>query len=124
VLCAFQTSGDVEMPDLDAAQHLYRIAQEAINNAVRHARAGQVRVELHGCGDSLLLLVQDDGIGLPDPVPSRGMGLRTMKNRARLLDGELTIEPVPGGGVRIACRAPRDRASWGGLKAGENQNHA
>ena len=110
ISCEFQASGDVETRNLDAAQHLYRIAQEAVNNAIRHARASRIRVELRDCDNFLLLLVEDDGIGLPDPVPSRGMGLRTMANRARLLDGELNIESAPGGGVRIACLAARNRA--------------
>jgi signal transduction histidine kinase len=122
ILCEFQASGNVETPNLDAAQHLYRIAQEAINNAVRHAKASRVRVELRDCDNFLLLLVEDDGIGLPHPVPSRGMGLRTMANRARLLDGELNIESAPGGGVRVACRAPRGRAARAGQKAGENRH--
>jgi signal transduction histidine kinase len=122
VLCEFHASGNVETPDLDAAQHLYRIAQEAVNNAVRHARAGRIRVELCDSGDFLLLLIEDDGVGLPDPVPSRGMGLRTMASRARLLDGELTIGPAAGAGLRITCRAPRDRAAWAGPKHRKNRN--
>jgi signal transduction histidine kinase len=122
--CEFQASGHVEIPDPDAAQHLYRIAQEAVNNAVRHAQASRIRVELRDCGDSFVLSIEDDGIGLPRPVPSRGMGLRTMANRARLIDGELTIEPAPGGGVRVTCRASRDGAAWPGPQLGEDHHDA
>jgi signal transduction histidine kinase len=122
ICCEFQASGDVESRSLDSAQHLYRIAQEAVNNAIRHARASRIRVELRDCDNFLFLLVEDDGIGLPDPVPSRGMGLRTMANRARLLDGELNIESAPGGGVRIACRAARNRAARAEQKAGDNRH--
>jgi len=122
VLCEFRASGNVDMPDLDAAQHLYRIAQEALQNAVRHARANRICVELHDSGDCLSLLVEDDGIGLSNPVPPRGMGLRTMANRARLLDGELAIGPAAGGGLRIACRVSRDRGAHAGQKQPEDRN--
>jgi signal transduction histidine kinase len=105
--CEFVCSGELSVPDPDTAQHLYRIAQEALSNAARHAHAGRIVLELRGSPGELLLQVEDDGIGLPDPLPAGGMGLRTMACRAGILEGELSLTPRPGGGARVSCRAPR-----------------
>jgi signal transduction histidine kinase len=107
VPCRFTATGDVSVPDPETAQHLYRIAQEAVSNAARHAHARRIAVELHGGDDGLLLQVEDDGDGLPVDVPSAGMGLRTMAYRARLLDGQFTVTPAGTGGTRVSCRVPR-----------------
>jgi signal transduction histidine kinase len=107
VPCEFRTAGEVAVPDPTSAQHVYRIAQEALSNAVRHAHATRISVELHGSGDALVLRVEDNGVGLPGTVASGGMGLRTMSFRATVLEGGLSIERAPGGGTRVACRVPR-----------------
>jgi signal transduction histidine kinase len=112
VCCEFRVTGNVETPDPDTTQHLYRIAQAAVNNAVRHAQAKRIGIELHDCGAELLLVVEDDGIGLPAQTPAGGLGLRTMANRAHLLDGKLTIGAASGGGVCVSCRVLRDGAEW------------
>jgi signal transduction histidine kinase len=105
--CEFIASGDVRAPDPVIAQHLYRIAQEAVSNAVRHAHASRISIELRGSADELLLRVEDDGVGLPAVLPPGGMGLRTMAYRAQILEGKLTAAPASGGGTRVACRVPR-----------------
>ncbi len=107
VRCEYLVSGDLRVPDPAMAQHLYRIAQEALSNAARHAHAGRIALELRGSDSELLLQVEDDGAGLPAELPAGGLGLRTMAYRARILEGELTVAPAPGGGTRIACRVPR-----------------
>lgn len=107
VRCEFLSAGDVRVPDPAMAQHLYRIAQEGLSNAVRHAHASGIIVELRGSDHDLILQVEDDGAGLPAEFPAGGMGLRTMAYRAQILEGELTITPAPGGGTRVACRVPR-----------------
>jgi len=107
VRCEFRTAGDVGVTDPGMAQHLYRIAQEAVSNAVRHAHPSRIAVELHGSDGELILQVQDDGAGLPRELPAGGMGLRTMTYRARILEGELTVAPAPGGGTYVTCRVPR-----------------
>lgn len=109
VRCEFSTSGDVRLEDPDAAQHLYRVAQEALSNAVRHAGARLITLELKGSGEELALRVEDDGRGMPDGAEGEGMGLRTMTYRAQLLGGELSVERAAGGGTCITCRAPRPR---------------
>ncbi len=105
--CEFITNGDVRVPDPAIAQHLYRIGQEALSNAVRHAHARRICVELRGSDGELILQVQDDGAGLPAERPAGGMGLRTMAYRAQILDGEFAVAPAPGGGTRVTCRVPR-----------------
>jgi signal transduction histidine kinase len=110
VCCEFRAAGDVGVTDPGMAQHLYRIAQEALSNAVRHAHASRIAVELCGSDGELTLRVQDDGAGLPRELPADGMGLRTMTSRARILEGSLSVAPAPGGGVRVICRVPRPEA--------------
>lgn len=107
VACEFLTEGDVTVPDPPRAHHLYRVAQEALSNAVRHARASRIALALRGGDGTLTLQVDDDGGGMPGTLPSGGMGLRTMGSRAQMLEGELTIGPAPGGGTRVSCRVPR-----------------
>ncbi len=104
--CLFETEGDVAVPDFMMAQHLYRIAQEAINNAVRHACASRIDVALRRGRDGLLLEVVDNGQGFPDYVKADGLGLRTMEYRAHLLEGEFAVTPNLPGGTRVACRVP------------------
>jgi signal transduction histidine kinase len=104
--CEFVAAGDVRVPDPAMAQHLYRIAQEALSNAVRHARANRIVIELRRSDSELILLVEDDGAGLPQELPAGGMGLRTMAYRAHIMAGELTVAPAPHGGIRITCRVP------------------
>jgi signal transduction histidine kinase len=107
VSCEFLAAGDVCVPDPAVAQHLYRIAQEALSNAMRHARASRITVELRGTDSELALQVEDDGTGLPAERPAGGMGLRTMAYRAQVLGGEFTVGPAQGGGARVTCRVPR-----------------
>ena len=107
VQCHFVSTGDVSVPDPTTAQHLYRIAQEALSNASRHAQANQVVVELERCDEELLLRVEDDGAGLPAKLPSGGMGLRTMAYRVHILEGQITVGPGSNGGTSVACRVPR-----------------
>jgi signal transduction histidine kinase len=106
VACTFAAAGDVRVYDPTAAQHLYRIAQEALSNAFRHARARRIHVELRGVDEGLSLKVEDDGDGLSPGRREPGMGLRTMAYRANLLEGDFTVTPVPEGGTRVLCRVP------------------
>jgi len=107
VHCEFLATGDVRVPDSEMAQHLYRIAQEALSNAVRHAHAKRIAVELRGNTGDVALQVEDDGVGFPPDRRGGGMGLRTMGYRAQILGGRLTVMPAPGGGTRVTCCVPR-----------------
>lgn len=96
-----------ELPDLEekVATHLYRIAQEAINNAVKHAAAETIEVCLTSIAEGLELTVTDDGKGIPElEDASEGLGLRTMRYRADLIGGWLEVTNWPEGGTQVCCR--------------------
>jgi signal transduction histidine kinase len=117
VRCEFRASGDVRVHDPEAAQHLYRIGQEALSNAVQHAKANRIAIELCANDGELTLQIQDDGAGVPAHVRGGGMGLRTMAYRAQIMKGEFAVEPAPGGGTRVTCRVPHPA---GALAAGHH----
>jgi signal transduction histidine kinase len=92
---------------------LYRIAQEALTNVRKHARAHSVEVGLRRRGNVLTLLVKDDGQGFDrrsrshvSADGSTGQGLVGMRERARLLDGRLEVSSRPGAGTRVLARVP------------------
>ena len=91
----------------DTATNLYRIAQEGVLNAARHAEAGQIHLRLRIAGSDVELLVIDDGKGF-DPLDHQGggMGLRIMRFRAQLIGGYLSVESRPGAGTTLRCRCP------------------
>lgn len=87
--------------DPDVALATYRIAQEALSNAVRHAGASNIRLRLLREGSRLRLRVTDDGAGFDPKAVGEGLGLEGMRERARLIDAELAIESRPGEGTRV-----------------------
>jgi PAS domain S-box-containing protein len=90
--------------DLEARSHLFRIAQEAVQNALKHARARIVEIDLRAYERVVSLAVIDDGVGLPRPgSPNAGLGMRTMHFRASSIGGRLVITSGREGGVSIAC---------------------
>jgi PAS domain S-box-containing protein len=92
----------------DAALCLYRVAQEALNNVVRHARARAASVVLRQMDGGLLLAVRDDGVGFdPDEPRGRGsLGLVSMRERLRLVNGTLDVESAPGHGTAVVAWVP------------------
>ncbi|MDD5201201.1 MAG: PAS domain S-box protein [Terrimicrobiaceae bacterium] len=92
----------------DVALHAFRIVQEAIANALRHARAHRIAVHLSETADGQVKVeVRDDGIGITEDSGSDcGIGIGIMKYRAQALHGELSIESVPGCGTTAACTFP------------------
>ncbi len=107
VHCVYLTDCPVELADTHTAGHLYRIAQEAVNNAVRHARAKTIRLSLVRRAERIALEVADDGVGLQDGAEKRGTGLGLMQHRASLIGAELTVKRARGGGTAISCLWPR-----------------
>jgi signal transduction histidine kinase len=107
VKCEFVGHGTVSLPDPDVVSHLYRIAQEAVNNAVKHARARHVTIRLAHQHDTLVLEIADDGDGLSKTrSPTRGLGLGVMQHRASAIGAELSINSKRGQGVTVTCRLP------------------
>jgi two-component system NarL family sensor kinase len=86
---------------------LYRIAQEAVTNALRHAAPTRVQITLTATPAAVRLLVEDDGQGFdPQQTPPERYGLAGMNERARLLGGSLHVRSAPGAGTQIEAAAP------------------
>jgi signal transduction histidine kinase len=92
-------------PEIETS--IYRIAQETLNNVAKHARAHSVNVLLEQRGPTLMLIVEDDGVGF-HPVSSAEtmIGLAGMRERAAAVGGSIEIEPTPGGGTTVLTRIP------------------
>jgi signal transduction histidine kinase len=93
--------------NVELANHLYRIAQEAVRNSVRHGQARTIRLHLTIGRAKVSLAITDDGIGLPEQaMDATGMGLKIMRYRARMLGGEVHFERVEPTGTRVVCECP------------------
>lgn len=107
VRCRFICRKPVLIGDSLLAGHLYRIAQESVNNALKHAKPRGVNIRLSSAREKLTLNVADDGKGIGMLSPTRqGLGLRIMQYRAGLIGGTLTVQPGRRGGTEIICQAP------------------
>ena len=105
-------TGDTHLANAEDGMHLYRIAQEAVNNAAKHGGARKVTIVLSSSGDSLHLAVADDGKGMAlPPDGARSMGLHSMKYRARAVGGELKIDSNPSEGTIVSCEIPNRPAA-------------
>jgi signal transduction histidine kinase len=106
IVCAFHCARPVPIPDRAAATNLYRIAQEATQNAIRHAVATRIEITLTRDESAIYLEVIDDGRGLPRERSSTGLGLEIMAYRARSIGGFLEARRGEEGGTVVACRLP------------------
>jgi PAS domain S-box-containing protein len=103
--CRFRCSEEFFVDDHTVADHIYRIAQEAVNNALKHAHSKHIDIELSHHGDQLTLKVIDDGRGLPETAArGSGMGFNIMEYRARMIDASLSISGTPGKGTSVICK--------------------
>jgi signal transduction histidine kinase len=106
-----------ERLDPDTELTLFRVAQESINNTLKHADATRIDVSLSREGDSLVLMVSDDGVGFSPGIPRNGavstggVGLSGMRERAIYLSGSLEINSAPGLGTTVLMRLPRSPAA-------------
>ena len=104
IRCDFHAQGVTGVRDTGVATHLYRIAQEAISNAVRHGHAKQVTISLGQVATRGELKVTDDGQGFSaEGAVTSGMGLRIMKYRAAMIGASLEVRSAPGQGTTVAC---------------------
>jgi PAS domain S-box-containing protein len=104
VTCTFDCKEPVLVEDNQTATHLYRIAREAVTNALKHSRAKKITISLEGDGRSVTLRIRDDGVGLPrEPVEVKGMGLKIMRYRAGLINAQLAVGPAESGGTLVSC---------------------
>lgn len=101
--CAFCCETPVQLDDNAMAVHLYRIAQEAVGNAIKHAQAKRIEVRLATDAGKIVLEVRDDGLGIPADPRRTGMGLRTMNYRAGMIGATLAVRKLPAGGTSVVC---------------------
>ncbi len=109
VSCRFECAQPVLIPESATATHLYHIAQEAVNNSLKHGHPSNIVIRMAG-GREPILQVFDDGVGgygnWPAPQGNRGMGLLIMGYRAKMIGGDLQIRSRPEGGTSVCCAFP------------------
>ena len=104
VACVFTCSVPVLITDTAVSTHLYRIAQEAVNNAIKHGSARHINISLAHHNDKNILTIKDDGVGFPEDLDTKkGMGLRTMNYRSRMIGASLSVGNNASGGGLVTC---------------------
>jgi signal transduction histidine kinase len=112
VKCRLEAPDSFQLRDAFVAGHLYRIAQESVNNAVKHGHAASVVIRLSQTAGAIVLEIADDGQGLPKSgTERRGLGLGVMQHRANAIGAKLEIASKRGEGVTIRCVLPGRRAA-------------
>ena len=123
--CSVECDPSVRIADNNTALHLYRIAQEAINNAVKHGKAQSIVVTLTRSNGILSLVVKDDGAGFPkSEVKSNGIGLRVMNYRAGMIGASLSIENQSTGGTIVSCHLQNGEPTKDSSKAAKSTKTA
>jgi len=115
IKCTFHSDEPIEVPDNMVATHLYRIAQEAVNNALKHGGGERIDISIETTDHLLCLRVLDNGIGIDEKLiiggvartdRTSGLGLRIMAYRAGLIGAALNVERMQEGGTRVTCTVP------------------
>jgi two-component system, LuxR family, sensor kinase FixL len=107
ISCRVEAEADLVLGDQTVANHLFRLAQEAFNNSLKHGRATEVVIGLRRHTQGAELFIRDNGKGLPvQGTKSDGLGLRIMNYRARRIGGRLSIESTEVGGTLVRCIFP------------------
>ncbi len=107
ISCTFLCIEPVLVHNDTAATHLYHIAQEAVNNAIKHAKAGHIVIALGASGGRGALAISDDGTGIQKvSMSSGGMGLSIMNYRAKMIGGTLEVQPGKPRGTVVTCNFP------------------
>lgn len=108
IQCEFECRQPVLLHDAQSSTQLYRIAQEAVTNAIRHASPRCLNISLETNAQETVLEVTDDGSGLPAALPGNGLGLRIMAYRAAMIGATFQIERLPEAGTRVSVRLPKN----------------
>ena len=115
VRAELEMADGLEVDDDTTAAHLFRIAQEAARNGIHHGEADRIQMQMGAPDGHLHLIVRDDGCGFPDDFDlgeEDGIGIRSMRYRARICGGELRMHSSEEG-VTVACRIPRQERRTG-----------
>ncbi|MEZ0335517.1 MAG: PAS domain S-box protein [Gemmatimonadales bacterium] len=107
ISCRFECPEPILIRDIGLATHLYHIAQEAVNNALKHGSPSSIQLSLGRENGAGILTVEDDGVGLSEPrLPHPGLGLRIMSYRASMVGGTLEVRRGATCGTVVCCRFP------------------
>ncbi len=113
VTCSFTMPAPITIADENTAIHLYRIAQEAVANAIRHGKARQIEISLRASDGNVSLGIRDDGRGLPEKLGKKaGIGLHSMEYRARMIGGSLEVGAAEKRGTLVTCRFPGKKVTY------------
>ncbi len=125
ISCRLEVDEDTAAPHW-AVTNIYRIAQEALNNAAKHAEAKNITIAFTDTDENVILKISDDGKGISTRTEqSEGMGLRIMKYRADAAGGSLAVESEPDNGTSVICRIPKkDRLHQGNYESQEKETEA
>jgi signal transduction histidine kinase len=109
--CVFKCNKPIEIDNTEAAVHLYRIAQEALTNAIKHGKAKNIQIGLTRSRNKHILTIRNDGLDFPKEFESRGtgMGLQIMDHRVDIIGGSLDIRKAPEGGTIVTCTFPNKK---------------
>lgn len=108
--CSFRCDTSLDSLNDETAYQVYRIAQEAITNSVKHAHPSLISVSLHQSKGNIVLQITDDGIGIqPDKQRQGGQGMQIMQYRTRMIHGDLTVESRPKQGTCVSCIFPQEK---------------
>jgi PAS domain S-box-containing protein len=110
--CQFECFDSIRVLNNSVATHLYCIAQEAVNNALKHSHGDEITISLRNQGDCVVLEIRDNGIGIEaakdqQAQPSHGMGLRTMQYRCATVSGTFRVDTRREIGTAIICLVPQ-----------------
>lgn len=109
IRCTFACHGRDRILNGSAAIHLYRIAQEAVNNALKHAKADRIELVLSRAEEETTLTVRDNGEGMPEAAgDGEGMGIRIMRHRARMIGGRCEMRNMGERGTLVTCTCSND----------------
>jgi len=107
ITCRFECVEPILIDDVGLATQLYHIAQEAVNNAIKHGQARRIVLSLRRENGKGSLIVEDDGVGFPETLPKHpGLGLRIMSHRANMVGGTLEVRRGTDRGTVVCCRFP------------------
>jgi signal transduction histidine kinase len=107
IACTFNLSGETPPLPIPVVSQLYKIAQEAVTNAVKHGQAKQVEISLGNDDDKMVLVIKNDGLPFPEKDRASGrMGLHIMTHRASVIDASLTVKGLGRRGTIVTCVLP------------------
>jgi signal transduction histidine kinase len=116
IACTFNLSGETPPLPIPVVSQLYKIAQEAVTNAVKHGQAKQVEISLGNDDDKMVLVIKNDGLPFPEKDRASGrMGLHIMTHRASVIDASLTVKGLGRRGTIVTCVLPHKNtgnAEW------------